>query len=51
MPAGSILGGSVVVRAPHVVPPLKSTVASTDTSVGAHHAESSCVGALRSSSA
>jgi hypothetical protein len=49
-PAGSIPGGSVVVRAPRVAPPSSSTVALTGTSVGAHHAESSRAGALRSSS-
>jgi hypothetical protein len=50
-PAGSIPGGSVLVRAPRVAPPSKSTIALTGTSVSAHHAESSRVGALRSSSA
>jgi hypothetical protein len=40
-----------VVRAPRVAPPSRSIVALTGTSVGAHHAESSRVGALRSSSA
>jgi hypothetical protein len=38
-----------VVRAPRVAPPSRSTVASTDISVGAHHVESSHAGALRSS--
>jgi hypothetical protein len=51
MPAGSTLGGSVVVRAPRVASPSRSTVAPIDTSVDVHHAESSCAGALRSSSA
>jgi hypothetical protein len=41
-PAGSIPGGSVVVRTPHVAPPSRSTIAITGTSVGAYHAESSC---------
>jgi hypothetical protein len=40
-----------VVRAPRVAPPSRSIVAPTGTSVGAHHAESSRAGALRSSSA
>jgi hypothetical protein len=40
-----------VVRAPRVAPPSRSTIAITGTSVGAHHAESSRAGALRSSSA
>jgi hypothetical protein len=40
-----------VVRAPRVAPPSRSTVVLTGTSIGAHHAESSCAGALRSSSA
>jgi hypothetical protein len=39
-----------VVRAPHVGPLSRSTVAPTGTSVGAHYAESSRAGALRSSS-
>jgi hypothetical protein len=39
-----------VVRAPRIAPPSRSTVALTGTSVGAHHAKSSCAGALRSSS-
>jgi hypothetical protein len=50
-PTGSIPGGSVVVRAPHVAPPSRDTVAPTGTFVSAHHAESSRAGALRSSSA
>jgi hypothetical protein len=50
-PAGSTLGGSVVVRAPRVAPPSRSTIALTGTSVDAHHAESSRARALRSSSA
>jgi hypothetical protein len=49
-PAESTLGGNIVVRAPHVAPPSKSIVVPTGTSVSAHHAESSRVGALRSSS-
>jgi hypothetical protein len=49
-PAGSMPGVSVVVRAPRVAPPSRSTIALTGTSVGAHHAESSRAGALRSSS-
>jgi hypothetical protein len=40
-PTGSILGGSVVVKAPRVALPSRSTVAPIGTSVGAHHAESS----------
>jgi hypothetical protein len=40
-----------VIRAPCVAPPYRSTVATTSTFVGAHHAKSSRVGALRSSSA
>jgi hypothetical protein len=40
-----------VVRASNLAPPSRSTVALTGTSVGAHYAESSCAGALRSSSA
>jgi hypothetical protein len=40
-----------VVRAPRVAPLSRSTVAITETSVGAYHAESSCAGALQSSSA
>jgi hypothetical protein len=48
MPAGSIPGGSVVVRAARVAIPSRSTVAITGTSVGTHHAESSRAGALRS---
>jgi hypothetical protein len=40
-----------VVRVPCVAPPSRSTIALTGTSVGAHHAESSRTGALRSSSA
>jgi hypothetical protein len=47
-PVGSTLGGSVVVRAARIAIPSRSTVAITGTSVGTHHAESSCVGALRS---
>jgi hypothetical protein len=50
-PAGSTPGGSVVVRAPRIALPSRSIVALTGTSVGAHHAESSRVGVLRSSSA
>jgi hypothetical protein len=50
LPAGSIPGGSVVVRAARVAPPSRSTVAITGTSVGTHHAESSSAGALQSSS-
>jgi hypothetical protein len=50
-PAGSTLGGSVVVRAPRVAPPSRSTVAPTGNSVSTHHAKSSRAGALRSSSA
>jgi hypothetical protein len=50
-PAGSTPGGSVVVRAPRIALPSRSTVALTGTSVGAHHAESSRTGALQSSSA
>jgi hypothetical protein len=50
-PVGSIPGGNVVVRAPRVAPPSRSTVAPTGTSVGVHHTESSRAGALRSSSA
>jgi hypothetical protein len=41
IPAGSIPGRSVVVRAPRVAPPSRSTIAPTGTSVDAHHAESS----------
>jgi hypothetical protein len=48
-PTGSTPGGNVVVRVPRVAPPSRSTVAPTSTSVGAHHAESSRAGALRSS--
>jgi hypothetical protein len=51
MPAGSTPGGSIVVRAPRVAPLSRSTVAFTDTSVGAHHAELSRAGTLQSSSA
>ena len=50
-PARSIPRGNVVVRAPHVALPLRSTVAPIGTSVGAYHAESSRAGALWSSSA
>jgi hypothetical protein len=50
-PVGSTPGGSVVVRAPCVAPPSRSTVALTGTSVGTHHAESSPTGVLWSSSA
>jgi hypothetical protein len=50
-PAGSTPGGSIVVRAPHIAPPSRSTVALTGTFVGVHHAESSHAKALRSSSA
>jgi hypothetical protein len=50
-PVGSTSGGSILVRAPRIGPPSRSIVTSTDTSAGTHHAESSCVGALRSSSA
>jgi hypothetical protein len=50
-PAGSTPRGSVVVRAPRFAPPSRSTVALTGTSVSTHHAESSRVGALQSSSA
>jgi hypothetical protein len=49
--AGPTPGGSVVVKAPLVTPPSRSTVALTGTSIGAYHAESSRTRALRSSSA
>jgi hypothetical protein len=50
-PVGSTPGRSVVVRAPCVAPPSRGTIAPIGTSVGTYHAESSCAGALRSSSA
>jgi hypothetical protein len=50
-PTRSTPRGRVVVRVPYVVPPSRSTVAPTGTSVSTHHAESSRAGALRSSSA
>ena len=49
-PTGSIPRGSVVVRAPRIARPSRGTVPSTGTSVGVHHAESSSVEALQSSS-
>ena len=49
MPAKSTPIGNVVVRAPCVAHPLRRIVASTNTSIGPHHAESSRAGALRSS--
>jgi hypothetical protein len=49
-PAGSTLGGSVVVRAASVAIPSRNTVAIIGTSVGTQHAESSRAGALQSSS-
>jgi hypothetical protein len=50
-PARSTPRGSIVVRAPRVAPPSRGTVAPIGTFVGAHHAESSRTGALRSSPA
>jgi hypothetical protein len=44
MPAGSIPGGSVVLRAARVAPPSRSTVAITGTFFDTYHAESSCAG-------
>ena len=49
-PTRSTPRGSVVVRAPRVVHSSSGTVPPTSTFVGAHHAESSRAGALRSSS-
>ena len=49
-PTGSIPRRSVVVKAPHIAHPSRCTVPPTSTSVGVHHAESSRVGELRSSS-